>query len=242
MRDHKVKDEIQEYLKLSERPAERPCKCTFSVICKIIWLHLYFYHILTVLSTPRLADCRVTEEWVEHLAFGLKFPYSALRDLDLSNNDLKDSGVELLCDGLSSQCCRLKTLSLSGCQVTEEGCDYLATALKSNPSHLTELDLSYNNLGESGEKLLSELKNDPQNKLTVLKNTCRKYLHIWSKVTFTALPFCCSQHSSLIHTLHSPHLMLFVNSYIVCFINKTFIGTYIFLISPLLETMLWSSL
>uniref|UniRef100_A0A3Q2UVD1 B30.2/SPRY domain-containing protein n=1 Tax=Haplochromis burtoni TaxID=8153 RepID=A0A3Q2UVD1_HAPBU len=58
----------------------------------------------------RLADCKVTEEWVEHLAFGLTFPFSPLRHLDLSNNDLKDSGVELLCKGLSSQCCRLKTL------------------------------------------------------------------------------------------------------------------------------------
>ncbi|KAF1380904.1 hypothetical protein PFLUV_G00168900 [Perca fluviatilis] len=114
------------------------------------------------------ADCKVTEEWVKHLAFGLKFPFSALRDLDLSNNDLKDSGVKLLCDGLSSQCCRLKKLSLSGCQITEEGCDYLAKALKSNPSHLTELDLSYNNLGESGKKLLSELKDDTQYKLDIL--------------------------------------------------------------------------
>ena len=60
-------------------------------------------------------------------------------------------------------------LSLSGCQITEEGCDYLAKALKSNPSHLTELDLSYNNLGESGKKLLSELKDDTQYKLDILK-------------------------------------------------------------------------
>ncbi len=52
----------------------------------------------------------MTEEWVEHLAFGLKFPYSPLRVLDLSNNDLEDSGVQLLCDGLSSQHCKMETL------------------------------------------------------------------------------------------------------------------------------------
>ncbi|XP_031169800.1 NLR family CARD domain-containing protein 3-like isoform X1 [Sander lucioperca] len=187
MRDHKVKDEIQEYLKLSERSKTELTPLHCSALAYMLQvskddldvIELKNFNtsdegrrrLIPAVRTSRkaiLADCKVTEEWVEHLAFGLKFPYTALRDLDLSNNDLKDSGVKLLCDGLSSQCCRLKTLSLSGCQVTEEGCDYLASALKSNPSHLTELDLSYNNLGESGEKLLSELKNDPQNQLTVL--------------------------------------------------------------------------
>ncbi|XP_039677261.1 NLR family CARD domain-containing protein 3-like isoform X2 [Perca fluviatilis] len=187
MRDNKVKDEIQEYLKLSERSKTELTPLHCSALAYMLQvskddlelLDLKSYNtsdegrrrLIPAVRTSRkavLADCKVTEELVKHLAFGLKFPYSALRDLDLSNNDLKDSGVELLCDGLSSQCCRLKKLSLSGCQVTEEGCDYLAKALKSNPSHLTELDLSYNNLGESGKKLLSELKDDTQYKLDIL--------------------------------------------------------------------------
>ncbi|XP_028420453.1 NACHT, LRR and PYD domains-containing protein 5 [Perca flavescens] len=187
MRDHKVKDEIQEYLKLSERSKTELTPLHCSALAYMLQvskddlnvIDLKSYNtsdegrrrLIPAVRTSRkaiLADCKVTEEWVKHLAFGLKFPYSALRDLDLSNNDLKDSGVELLCDGLSSQCCRLKKLSLSGCQVTGEGWVHLAKALKSNPSHLTELDLSYNNLGESGEKLLSELKKDPQNQLTIL--------------------------------------------------------------------------
>lgn len=66
--------------------------------------------IITPSSTPRLADCNVNEAWLKHLAVGLRFPDMPLRHLDLSNNDLKDSGVKLLCEGLSSQCCRLEAL------------------------------------------------------------------------------------------------------------------------------------
>ncbi|XP_073331092.1 NLR family CARD domain-containing protein 3-like isoform X2 [Pagrus major] len=183
MRDHKVKDEIQEYLKLSDRSKRELTPLHCSALAYMLQvskkdldeLDLKSFNtseegrrrlIPAVRSSRKaiLADCKVTKEWVEHLAFGLKFPYLPLRDLDLSNNDLRDSGVKLLCDGLSSQYCRLKILRLSGCLVTEEGCASLASALKSNPSHLTELDLSYNNPGDSGVKVLSELSNEPQHK------------------------------------------------------------------------------
>ncbi|MEQ2231282.1 hypothetical protein ILYODFUR_037976, partial [Ilyodon furcidens] len=76
-------------------------------------------------------------------------------ELDLSNNDVKDSGVKLLSAGLESPHCKLETLRLSGCLITEEGCASLASALKSSPNHLRELDLSYNNPGETGVKLIS---------------------------------------------------------------------------------------
>ncbi|XP_071209683.1 stonustoxin subunit alpha-like [Salvelinus alpinus] len=78
---------------------------------------------------------------------------ASLCQVDLSNNDLKDSVVKLLSAVLENPQCRLETLRLSGCLVTEEGCASLDSALKSNPSHLRELDLSYNHPGDSGVRL-----------------------------------------------------------------------------------------
>ncbi|XP_056310294.1 protein NLRC3 [Danio aesculapii] len=91
-----------------------------------------------------------------------------LRELDLSNNDLQDSGVKLLSDGLKSQNCQLEILRLSGCMVTEEGCGFVSSALSSNPSHLRELDLSYNHPGQSGVQLLKHKLEDPHYKLQKL--------------------------------------------------------------------------
>ncbi|KAL0992652.1 hypothetical protein UPYG_G00096220 [Umbra pygmaea] len=112
------------------------------------------------LETLKLSFCGVTEEGGSHLVSVLKLN-SYLRELDLSNNDLGDSGVKLLSAGLRSPICKLETLRLSGCLVSEEGCASLVSALRSNPSHLKELDLSYNHPGDSGVTLLSAGLEDP---------------------------------------------------------------------------------
>ncbi|KAL6491394.1 hypothetical protein MHYP_G00017390, partial [Metynnis hypsauchen] len=112
------------------------------------------------LETLRLASCNLGGEACEILSSVLQSD-SSLKELDLRNNDLQDSGVKLLSVGLKSSHCKLEILRLSGCMVTDEGCSSLASALKSNPSHLRELDLSYNHPGESGVKLLSDLLEDP---------------------------------------------------------------------------------
>ncbi|XP_072571186.1 NACHT, LRR and PYD domains-containing protein 3-like isoform X2 [Paramormyrops kingsleyae] len=120
------------------------------------------------LEILRLHQCKLREECCEELASALSSDSSHLTELDLSDNDLKDSGVKLLSDGLRNPDCKLEILRLSGCQVTEAGCASLASALKSNPSHLRELDLSYNHPGESGVRLLSAGLEDPSCKLEKL--------------------------------------------------------------------------
>ncbi|XP_050926891.1 NLR family CARD domain-containing protein 3 isoform X2 [Lates calcarifer] len=116
-----------------------------------------------------VSGCNLSERSCEALSSVLSSQSSSLRDLDLSNNDLKDSGVKLLSVGLKSPHCSLESLRLSGCQVTEEGCSSLASALRSNPSHLRELDLSYNHPGNSGVKLLSAGLEDPDWRLDTLR-------------------------------------------------------------------------
>uniref|UniRef100_A0AAZ1Y548 B30.2/SPRY domain-containing protein n=1 Tax=Oreochromis aureus TaxID=47969 RepID=A0AAZ1Y548_OREAU len=116
-----------------------------------------------------LTYCNLSKRSCEALSAVLTLQSFSLRELDLSNNDLQDSGVKLLSALVESPHCKLETLSLSGCLITEEGCPPLASALTSNPSYLRELDLSYNHPGDSGIKLLSAGLNDPRWRLDTLK-------------------------------------------------------------------------
>ncbi|XP_032440174.1 protein NLRC3-like [Xiphophorus hellerii] len=120
-------------------------------------------------SKAILSGCNLSEGSCEALSSVLTCQDSCLKELDLSNNNLGDSGVKLLCDGLKSPNCELKILRLSGCLITEEGFAALASALMLNPSHLRELDLSYNHPGETGAQPLLAGLEDAKWKLKTLK-------------------------------------------------------------------------
>ena len=72
---------------------------------------LFSYFILTdMFFNYRLCGCGLSETHCEVVASALKSDPSHLRELDLSVNSLKNSGVKLLCSGLEGPTCRLETL------------------------------------------------------------------------------------------------------------------------------------
>nr|XP_046193987.1 NLR family CARD domain-containing protein 3-like isoform X1 [Oncorhynchus gorbuscha] len=188
LNDHSLVEEIQSYLRSGSVSSDELSPSQWSALVFVLLtsekdldvfdLKKYsrseegLLRLLPVVKVSRaalLSGCGVTDKGCVSLVSALKSNPSHLRELDLSNNDLKDSGVKLLSAGLGNPHCKLETLRLSGCLVTEEGCGSLVSALKSNSSHLRELDLSNNDLKDSGVELLSAGLGNPHCKLETLR-------------------------------------------------------------------------
>ncbi|KAL7881003.1 hypothetical protein SRHO_G00032570, partial [Serrasalmus rhombeus] len=109
---------------------------------------------VTACRKAQLAGCELSRGSFETICSALQSANCPLKDLDLSRNDMQDSGVELLSAGLKSSHCKLETLRLASCNLGGEACEILSSVLQSNSS-LKELDLSSNDLQDSRVKLLS---------------------------------------------------------------------------------------
>ncbi|XP_062865533.1 NACHT, LRR and PYD domains-containing protein 9-like [Trichomycterus rosablanca] len=141
-----------------------------------------------------LWDCDLTEKSCEVLSSVLSLNSSCLKHLNLSNNELKDSGVKLLSAGLENPHCKLEMLGLWKCNLTEESCEVLSSVLSLNSSSLKHLDLSYNKLNDLGVKLLSAGLENPHCKLEILWlwwcNLTKKSCEVLSSVLSLNSSYC----------------------------------------------------
>ncbi|XP_067437205.1 NACHT, LRR and PYD domains-containing protein 12-like isoform X2 [Thunnus thynnus] len=188
MNDRSVHQEIQEFLKSENRSEKKLSEIHCSALAYMLQmseevldeLDLNKYNtslegrwrLIPAVRNCRkavLSQCGLSETHCKVVASALKSNPSHLRQLDMSGNNLYDSGVNLLSAGLESQNCRLETLRLWDCRLSEISCASLASALKSNPSHLTELQLSDNELQDSGVKLLCDFLKNPHCRLKTLR-------------------------------------------------------------------------
>uniref|UniRef100_A0A674ACD4 Protein NLRC3-like n=2 Tax=Salmo trutta TaxID=8032 RepID=A0A674ACD4_SALTR len=128
MKEHSVQEEIQEYL----RSEKRSINLTLAQCSALAYMLQISEEVLDVFDLKEykttqegrrrllpavrcrrkalLNGCKLTDTSCEVLASVLSSNSSYLRELDLSNNDLKDSGVKLISAGLGNPHCRLETL------------------------------------------------------------------------------------------------------------------------------------
>uniref|UniRef100_A0AAZ1X6W9 NACHT LRR and PYD domain-containing protein n=1 Tax=Oreochromis aureus TaxID=47969 RepID=A0AAZ1X6W9_OREAU len=141
-----------------------------------------------------LSGCSLSERSCEALSSVLRSQSSSLRELDLSNHNIQDSGVKLLSAALQSPHCALETLRLSGCFLSERSCEALSSVLSSQSSSLRKLDLSSNDFRHSGVKRLSAALQSPHCTLETLRlNGC----FVSERSCEALFSVLCSQSSSL---------------------------------------------
>ncbi|XP_072892420.1 NACHT, LRR and PYD domains-containing protein 3-like [Hemitrygon akajei] len=97
----------------------------------------------------------LTDSGVEDLASALSTNPS-LKELNLSSNELGDSGVKLVSAALRNPECKIQKLELRDVGLTDSGAEDLVSALSTKPS-LTELELRSNSLTDRSVPALRRL-------------------------------------------------------------------------------------
>ncbi|XP_072892882.1 ribonuclease inhibitor-like [Hemitrygon akajei] len=92
----------------------------------------------------RMRNVGLTDSGAEDFASALSTNRS-LTELDLSDNELGDSGVKLVSAALVNSECKIQKLRMRNVGLTDSGAEDLVSALSTKPS-LTELDLRSNSL------------------------------------------------------------------------------------------------
>ncbi|XP_062375225.1 NACHT, LRR and PYD domains-containing protein 14-like [Sardina pilchardus] len=191
LNDHSLMEEVQGYLRKENKSRGNPSLSQLSALTFVLLmsdqeleeLKLLDYglhagsdeglqRMLPAVKATRkvqMSWCDLTEKSCAALGSTVSSNSSSLRQLDLSVNNLGDSGVELLSTGLEHPNCRLEKLELWRCELTEKSCAALSSALRSNSSSLRHLNLNYNNLGDSGVEFLSTGLEHPNCRLETLK-------------------------------------------------------------------------
>ncbi|XP_062395996.1 NACHT, LRR and PYD domains-containing protein 12-like [Sardina pilchardus] len=137
--------------------------------------------------------CHLSEASCQLLISVLQRTPSRLRELDMSDNGLRDKGVETLCLGLRDPQCKLETLRLNRCKISQTSCQVMASVLQRTPSHLRQLDMSGNDLQDGGVELLCVGLRDPQCKLETLrlnhcnlsKTSCKSMASVLQRTPFS---------------------------------------------------------
>uniref|UniRef100_A0A3B4CB37 B30.2/SPRY domain-containing protein n=1 Tax=Pygocentrus nattereri TaxID=42514 RepID=A0A3B4CB37_PYGNA len=188
LKDNSLTTEIQEYLNSGDLSTQNLSSTQWSALVFVLLMseetqekfELKKYkpsdeglrNLLPVVKSTRralFAGCNLTVQSAKMLSAALQTENSSLTELDLSNNDLQDSGVELLSAGLKSSDCKLEILRLALCHFGGKSCENLGSVLQTETSSLKELDISNNELHDSGVELLSAGLKSSHCKLEILR-------------------------------------------------------------------------